>query len=66
MIGVAVDALWTWIDDPVGDIDREVRAAIDNTANKGKRALSDELAKVLTEKTTLWKGATEDMLKEAK
>lgn len=66
VIGVAVDALWTWIDDPVGDIDREVRAAIDNTANKGKRALSDELAKVLTEKTTLWKGATEEMLKEAK
>lgn len=66
VIGVAVDALWTWIDDPVGDIDREVRAALDNTANKGKRALSEELTKVLTEKTTLWKSATEEMLEEAK
>ena len=66
VIGVAVDALWTWIDDPVGDIEREVRAALDDTANKGKRALSAELTKVLAEKTTLWQNATEEMLKEAK
>lgn len=66
VIGVVVDALWTWIDDPVGDIDREVRSALDNTANQGKRALSEELTKVLTEKTVLWKNATDKMLKEAK
>lgn len=46
VIGVIVDVVWEWIDDPTGDVEREVSKAIDSLAEKCDSALSQELQKV--------------------
>jgi len=60
-IGFAVNELWDWIDDPAGDIQREVEGSLDNLAVKGADAIREEMIKVVTSRRMLWQGAAEGM-----
>jgi hypothetical protein len=60
-IGFAVNALWEWIDDPAGDIQRQVEGSLDNLALKGAEAIREEMIKVVTDRRLLWQGAAEAM-----
>lgn len=60
-IGFAVNELWDWIDDPAGDIKREVEGSLDNLAMKGSDAIREEMIKVVTSRRLLWQGAAEGM-----
>jgi hypothetical protein len=60
-IGFAVNELWDWIDDPAGDIKREIEGSLDNLAMKGSDAIREEMIKVVTSRRMLWQGAAEGM-----
>lgn len=61
LIGLIVDALWEWIDDPTGDVEREVGKGIDSLAQQCDSALSQELQKVNHIKQDLWLKASDSM-----
>jgi len=54
VIGVIVNALWELVDDPTGNIEREVSKAIDNLAQESNSVLSQELQMVNQQKQELW------------
>lgn len=66
VIGLIVDALWEWIDDPTGDVEREVGKAIDSLAQKCDSALSQELLSVNRQKQDLWVKASNSMIEATK
>lgn len=66
VIGIIVDAVWEWIDDPTGDVEREVGKAIDNLAQLCDSALSQELQKVSQQKHDLWLKASDSMITATK
>jgi hypothetical protein len=62
LLGLAVDAVWQWIDDPAGDIERETVAALESLANEGTTALRSELGAVVTTRVRLWNQAVQEMV----
>jgi len=62
VIALLVDAVWTWIDDPVGKIESEVKESLDKMAENGKIALVAELRKVVLEKKDVWQTAANDLV----
>ena len=66
VIGIIVDVLWEWIDDPTGDVEREMGSAIDSLAQRCDSALSQELQKVNQQKQDLWLKASSSMIAAAK
>ena len=62
LLGLAVDAMWQWIDDPAGDIERETVLALEQLAADGSAALRGELGAVVTERRKLWDKAVEEMV----
>ena len=66
VVGVIVDALWEWIDDPTDDVEREVGKAIDSLAQQCDSALSQELQKVNQQKQGLWLKASDSMIAATK
>ena len=62
LLGLAVDAVWQWIDDPAGDIERETVAALESLANDGSAALRSELGAVVTTRVGLWNQAVQEMV----
>lgn len=66
VIGLIVDVLWEWIDDPTGDVEREVGQAIDSFAERCDSALSQELQKVNQQKQDLWLKASDAMIADTK
>ena len=60
VLGVLVDAVWQWIDDPAGDIERETVAALEQLAVDGEAALSAELGELVTARRVLWDRAVEE------
>jgi len=55
VIGVAVDMIWEWVDDPAGDIEREMIVALDNLSTQGSTAIREEMAKTISARSKLWK-----------
>jgi hypothetical protein len=53
-LGVLVDMAWTWIDDPVGDIESGMNSAIDTLAENAGSALRDELISIISERNEQW------------
>ncbi len=64
VIGFAVDAIWSWIDNPVGKIQNQVDQSLDKVANDGKAALLAEMSKLVEEKKTFWEEAATEMVKK--
>jgi hypothetical protein len=62
LLGLVVDAVWQWVDDPAGDIEREAVAALESLANDGSAALRSELGAVVTMRAGLWDRAVEEMV----
>lgn len=62
LLGLAVDGLWQWIDDPAGDIERETLLALEQLAVDGSAALRGELGAVVSERHTLWNQAVQEMV----
>jgi hypothetical protein len=62
VIGLVADMLWEWIDDPTGDVEREVAGAIERLAQKCDSALSTELQNLAEAKHALWIKAADSMI----
>jgi hypothetical protein len=60
-IAFAVSALWEWIDDPAGDIKREVESSLDDLGKNGAEAIREEMSKVVTARRMLWRESAEGM-----
>lgn len=54
VIGIIVDALWTRIDDPQGDIARATVSELDEIAFKGSSAIREEMHAVAEQRHELW------------
>lgn len=61
VIGLVVDALWEWFDDPAGDIERATLAALDDVARKGSESLRNELGAIVRDRTTYWDHVVESL-----
>lgn len=62
VIGVVVDVIWEWIDDPAGDIEREMVAALDKLSGDASTAIKEEMNKVISQRSKLWnKTVTESL-----
>jgi hypothetical protein len=66
VVGLIVDVVWGWIDNPVGKIENAVNQSLDKVARDGKAALVTEMGKLVVEKRKLWEAATADMIKNLK
>jgi hypothetical protein len=62
VIGILVDVIWEWIDDPAGDIERTMVFALDDLAIKGAGAISDEMVKILDARQKLWSNGVQQLL----
>ena len=54
VIGVVVDLVWGWIDDPEGDIEREMIIALDRLSSQVSTAINEEMNKVVSQRSALW------------
>lgn len=54
VIGIVVDVIWEWIDDPAGDIEREMIEALDKLSLDASQAINDEMNKVVAQRSKLW------------
>lgn len=54
VIGIIVDAIWEWIDDPAGDIEREMIIALDNLSHNAASAITAEMNEVISKRGELW------------
>jgi len=54
VIGIVVDYVWGWIDDPQGDIEREMVAALDRLSAQASTAIDLEMNKVVSQRSDLW------------
>ncbi len=62
LVGLVVDAVWQWVDDPAGDIERETVVALESLANDGSAALRSELGSIVTTRAGLWDQAVQEMV----
>ena len=60
-IAFAVSELWDWIDDPAGDIQRNLEGSLDSLGTKGADAILQEMTKVVNARRGLWQHAAEEM-----
>ncbi|MDX2227833.1 MAG: hypothetical protein SFY92_12175 [Verrucomicrobiae bacterium] len=61
VIGLVVDVVWEWIDDPAGDIEKEMTLALDNLSNQGSTAIREEMTMALSKRCDLWKKTVEEI-----
>ncbi len=61
VIGIVVDVIWEWIDDPAGDIEREMIRALDSLSSEASSAIKDEMNKVVAKRSTLWEQVVKEM-----
>jgi hypothetical protein len=59
VIGLVADLLWTWIDDPEADVEREVLRATTKLAEDGRNSINAEFAQVLARRAGLWRSTLE-------
>ena len=62
VIGLAVDWVWAWIDDPAGDIEREVKNALDTLSLNASKAFREEMTGVAFKRSEYWMKAVEDIV----
>lgn len=62
VIGIIVDQLWEWYDDPVGDIEREIAKALEELAKNGSDAIKTELNRVVESRMEAWEQVVEERL----
>lgn len=62
VIGIVVDVIWEWIDDPAGDIEHEMITALDKLSSDASTAIEDEMNKVISQRCVLWDKTVTEML----
>lgn len=62
VIGIVVDVIWGWIDDPAGDIEREMIVALHKLSSDASTALKEEMTKVISQRGELWDKTVTEML----
>lgn len=62
VIGVVVDVVWEWVDDPAGDIEREMTSALDKLSLEASTAINDEMNKVISQRSELWNKTVTEIL----
>jgi len=62
VIGIVVDVIWEWIDDPAGDIEREMISALDKLSIDASTAIKDEMNKVISQRGDLWNKTVKEIL----
>jgi hypothetical protein len=54
VIGLVVDLVWGWIDDPEGDIEHEMNVALKNLSLQASSAINEELGRVVAQRSKIW------------
>ena len=54
LIGLIVDLVWEAIDNPAGDIEQSLMEALDQLSSDAGAAISDEMAKIVSQRSQLW------------
>jgi hypothetical protein len=62
VIGLVADVIWEWIDDPAGDIERELVKALDKLSKDASNAIEEEMNKVISRRSELWDMTVTEML----
>lgn len=62
VIGIVVDVIWEWIDDPAGDIEREMLSALDKLSIDASTAIKEEMNKVISQRGDLWNKTAKEIL----
>lgn len=60
--GVVVDVVWEWVDNPAGDIEREMTAALDKLSTDAATAVNEEMLKVILQRSDLWNKTLSEIL----
>ena len=61
LIGIVVDAVWEWVDNPAGKIESATNAALDNLSSQGSTAIREEMTKALFKRSEYWKKTVEEI-----
>ena len=64
LVGIIVDMVWEWIDDPAGDIAVKVDESLDTMAYDSKLAIQKRMDKILEIKKRAWNEVVERDLKK--
>ena len=62
VIGIIVDQIWEWIDNPAGDIEREMITALDKLSQDASTAIEEEMNKKIAQRSELWDKAVAEIL----
>ncbi len=62
VIGIIVDAIWNWIDDPAGDIEQEVINSLDKLSENGSHEIKIALSEIVEQRSNLWTKTVKEMV----
>ena len=62
LIGIVVDKIWEWIDDPAEGIEREVSAALDSLSQDTSMIIKEEMHEILSQRREFWDRAAAKLL----
>ena len=62
LIGIVVDQVWEWIDDPAEGIEREVSAALDSLSQDASVIIEKEMHRTLSQRREFWDRAAAKLL----
>lgn len=62
LVGLIVDQIWNWVDDPAGDIERQMNDALDKLSLEASKAINDEMRNVITQRSELWNKRVTEIL----
>ena len=62
LIGIVVDKIWEWIDDPAEGIEREVSAALDSLSLDASMIIEEEMHRSLSQRREFWDRAAAKLL----
>ena len=54
VIGIVVDQIWKWVDDPAEDVEREMIATLDKRAHDMSTAIEEEMKGEISQRRKLW------------
>jgi len=62
VISLIVDAIWEWIDDPAGDIERKVIGSLDELSKNGSEEIKKALHQIIEQRSSLWTKTVKEMV----
>ena len=62
VIGIVVDQIWKWVDDPAEDVEREMLVTLDKLSQDASTAIEEEMNKEISSRSELWDKAVAEIL----